>query len=68
MLMPQSVIHDLDAAASTAGIPVLAPSADRKERPDAVIASGLAPVFGLMRNANLAYGLNLLGVMNAFLE
>jgi len=25
-------------------------------------------VFGLMRNVNLAYGLNLLGVMNAFLE
>ena len=39
-----------------------------RSAPDAVIASGLAPVFGLMRNVNLAYGLNLLGVMNAFLE
>jgi hypothetical protein len=34
---------------------------------DAVVASGLAPVFDLMRNVNLAYGLNLLGVMKRLL-
>ena len=53
-------------AAGTSGLS--SDSVVARSAPDAVVASGLAPVFGLMRNVNLAYGLNLLGVMNAFLE
>jgi hypothetical protein len=51
-------------AAGTSG---LSHSVVARSAQDAVVASGLAPVFGLMRNVNLAYGLNLLGVMKRLL-
>ena len=52
-------------AAGTSGLS--SDSVVARSAQDAVVASGLAPVFGLMRNVNLAYGLNLLGVMKRLL-